>query len=385
MRQETNNEMDLLLRRLGRRHEEPASNGDGHLNHLDADELSAYAENALPAAARARYTEHLAECTRCRELVVSLSGAAGVVVAQETVKVPASSGLRKFLASLFSPMVLRYAGPAVGLILIAVIGLIVLRRPEETTTDFVVQVPKEQTAPSPASSAPAASAPVFSYSTDQDSASAANKEPNKVAPVSTPAPVVAPNAPPVVDSVTAEDRQEAAAGAAAQPFAKEDRATPKPADAISENKVKAEAEGKKDSGAGGTGTGNQAPPSVEKTVEQAEISSRQIAALPATRSEARGLTAGVQSSRAKVQRDGTDDKNSNYSAETRSVAGRRFRKEGSVWIDTDYNSSRSAMTLARGSEQFRALIADEPQIKTIADQLDGEIIVIWKGRVYRIR
>jgi hypothetical protein len=41
--------------------------------------------------------------------------------------------------------------------------------------------------------------------------------------------------------------------------------------------------------------------------------------------------------------------------------------------------------MARGSEQFRALVADEPEIKKIAEQLDGEVIVVWKGRAYRIR
>src|SRR5215216_5116424 len=107
MRQETNNEMDLLLRRLGRRQDTPAAT-----DHLDADELSSYAENVLPPAARARYTEHLVECARCRELVVQLSSSAGVLAAQETARVPAPSALRKFLASLFSPMVLRYAVPA---------------------------------------------------------------------------------------------------------------------------------------------------------------------------------------------------------------------------------------------------------------------------------
>ena len=29
-------------------------------------------------------------------------------------------------------------------------------------------------------------------------------------------------------------------------------------------------------------------------------------------------------------------------------------------------------------------VADEPAVKTIADQLDGEIVVVWKGRAYRI-
>ena len=92
MKQETNNEMDLLLRRLGRR-DETAESG---VDHLDADELSAYAENALPAAPRARYTAHLADCSRCRELVVQLSASAGVVVATESAKAAGPSGWKKF-------------------------------------------------------------------------------------------------------------------------------------------------------------------------------------------------------------------------------------------------------------------------------------------------
>ena len=72
-------------------------------------------------------------------------------------------------------------------------------------------------------------------------------------------------------------------------------------------------------------------------------------------------------------------------ADVRSVAGRRFRKERGIWIDTAYDSSQSTTNITRGSEQYRSLIGDEPQIKTIADQLDGEIIVVWKGRPYRIR
>src|SRR5215208_5911983 len=123
MRQETNNEMDLLLRRLSRRQDAPMPDA----NHLDADELSAYAENALPAAARARYTSHLAECTRCRELVVQLSASGGMVSAAETATVSKPSLWRTLLASLSAPMVWRYAAPALGLIVVAAIGFVVLR------------------------------------------------------------------------------------------------------------------------------------------------------------------------------------------------------------------------------------------------------------------
>ena len=73
------------------------------------------------------------------------------------------------------------------------------------------------------------------------------------------------------------------------------------------------------------------------------------------------------------------------SANTRSVAGRRFQKKGGVWIDAAYDSSKDSVTLTRGSEQYRALVADEPAIKMIADELDGEILVVWKGHTYRIR
>src|ERR1043165_8678181 len=99
MKEETNNEMDLLLRRLGRRPDESVSGTNGDIDHLDADELNAYAENVLPPAARARYTEHLAACARCRELVVQLSSSAAVVPV--VAKTPAPSALRTFLASLF--------------------------------------------------------------------------------------------------------------------------------------------------------------------------------------------------------------------------------------------------------------------------------------------
>jgi hypothetical protein len=72
-------------------------------------------------------------------------------------------------------------------------------------------------------------------------------------------------------------------------------------------------------------------------------------------------------------------------AETRTVAGRKFRRAGSAWIDTAYQSSQAVTVVRRNSEQYRALIADEPQLRRISDALGGEVTVVWKGRAYRIR
>src|ERR1041385_4332568 len=131
MKQESNNAIDLMLRKLGRsgsRLQQYTGNGGAESGdaHLDADELSAYAENALPPTTRSRYTEHLADCARCRQIVSQLSQAAGVVVDEAPKAIPGSV-LKAFLASLFSPIVLRYAVPALGLLVVASIGFLALR------------------------------------------------------------------------------------------------------------------------------------------------------------------------------------------------------------------------------------------------------------------
>src|SRR5262245_7799595 len=99
MKQETNNEIDLLLRRMSRRNGDSMDDARTEIydSHLDADELSSYAQNALPAATRVRYTEHLAECSRCRKIATQLALSLGTIApAAETV--PAPSGLKTFLA-----------------------------------------------------------------------------------------------------------------------------------------------------------------------------------------------------------------------------------------------------------------------------------------------
>jgi hypothetical protein len=39
----------------------------------------------------------------------------------------------------------------------------------------------------------------------------------------------------------------------------------------------------------------------------------------------------------------------------------------------------------RGTDAYRALVADIPELGRIAEQLPGEIVVVVKGRAYRIR
>lgn len=396
MKDETNNEMDLLLRRLGRRQDIFTPDAG---DHLDADELSAYAENELPAAARARYIEHLADCSRCRELAVQLTASAGIAGAAQTTKVLEPSGWRKFLASLFSPMVLRFAAPALGLIVVALIGVMVMRR--NNAGEYISQMQPGK----PQQKEIAVTTPVVepnqqvtdSVSTRGDATTNKAAETKGLleqtdipAPERSPA-AVAQNEPPPPKP----DSQPAAAGAsvsgvstasapatASAPVAKVEAASAgarqKDAD---QSRKQQEAEVK------------VAPSEVSKKEfdlgkadnKRAEESTAMRARAAKNKSSAGDENSGRGGSVGSLQRDGVDREDKEKSADTKVVAGRRFRKEGGVWTDTAYDRSRDTVNVRRGSEHYRTLIGDEPAIKTIADQLDGEIIVVWKGRAYRIR
>lgn len=397
MKQETNNEIDVMLRKLGRTlNTVPANAGKGAPEptelHLDADELNAYAENSLPKAARARYTEHLAECTRCRQLVSQLSLAAGLVFEEKAATRPATSGVKAFLSSFFSPMVLRYAVPALGLIFVAAIGLFFFRQSateQRISTETIAQ--RESARIAPGVVATPANAPRAGTPTEEAAKSKVGEEQqkaNKQAKAGEDASPQESGEAKRDESVTATDR--IAAARASEPAAtvaspkppvddektiasadvsqrKSQPPTPAPQSAATERPAKELAKASNEvEGAGASAGGFQAAPAKSKSKVMAEESSRK--AQPRERDNLQVL-----------------DRADKDEAETKSVAGRRFRKEGSIWIDVAYDSSRATVNVTRGSEQYRALVADEPGIKTIADQLGGEVIVVWKNRAYRIR
>ena len=376
MSQETNNEMDLLLRRLARQQETSAST-----HHLDADELSSYAENVLPPPARARYTEHLAECSRCRDLIVQLSSSAGAVVAQQTAKVSEPSVLRKFLTSFFSPMVLRYAVPALGLVLVAAIGFMVSRN--EGTNSPIAEIRNQQPAqaPVPASQPQPSASPDKDASVFYDRAEPAANKAVAQGEAAGRGGAIAPSAPTVTVPAEAPQDTRAKTVEEAPPVTKE-APPPKPTPEVAELK-KLEAQGRKQEAAEQTVT-------VQSESEKAKRDDRSGVAdfAAATPSVARNRAeSGIASAgAAKPMAQTKDAEKDEDEVETRTVAGRRFRRQGGVWVDTAYTSPRRITAeYKRGSEGYRTLVGDEPEIKRIADQLDGEIIIVWKGQVYKIR
>src|SRR5437868_4948781 len=150
MKQSDSTEIDRLLRRYARRNAEALPESDGLESdstrdaggsaHMDADELNAYAEGALPEAARSRYFAHLADCETCRKLVTELTLASGALSEEKRVaatKPSPSKSWREWLAAIFSPPVLRYAVPALALFGVIIVAVVVMRARREES--FVAQ------------------------------------------------------------------------------------------------------------------------------------------------------------------------------------------------------------------------------------------------------
>jgi hypothetical protein len=426
----------------GERARDQAARLDTQAAHLDADELAAFAENALPTAARSRYAAHLADCDDCRHTATQLALAAGVTVVSDEREVVATEKIvgaswRERVAALIAPRAWRYAMPVVALLCVGVIALVVMRRVpragmqlarnnEEAQADRASPVSQEEhhamteTAPPPEQPATQnvddANAPVAASADarrgavgggDQMSAqtgggvvknessvasnnapAAANTQPPRSEDFSPP--------PPPASSVAASVP---AAKPAPQPLAQLPEATPTPVNdesiAVtkdepkprkSEEVAEREQAQPKTRRAGGSRRDSQ-----EVAVPEARDANRKALSDEAMRTPGSGV-AGAASSKeqrksAPSERGATEsnaarDKSSD---ETRKVGGRKFRREGGAWIDTAYNSSQATVVVRRNSEQYRALVADEPEIARIANSLGGDVVIVWKGRAYRIK
>lgn len=387
MKQTNHNEVDLQLRSLARRREATArqSSPDGEgiaSEHLDADELNSYAEGVAPAPARARYTEHLADCAACRGIVVGLSQAAGVANRLEVPEQKGSTSFWQKLGALLSPPVLRIAVSALVLIAVVGIGFVALR--QRSGSQFVAQNEPGSTAlpETKNNSAPQLkptpevgtknSGGFFSVAPSESSDKRQTAAGKKTAdaeevPSGTIAKVVPKDAASSIDGASASE---------SQPYFREPKAAAPPAPKLDTEKS---AELAKEQSARRQDRARDEDEVFKNEADDIHGPSRARNAPASTATQRSGITLG------RGGPSGMDKNKKAAEVETRTVMGRHFTREGDAWVDVAYDPSRATVRFSRGSEQFRALVADEPGIRTIADQLNGVVIVVWKGRAYRIQ
>lgn len=414
----------------GNGRESASLSGAQYAAHLDADELSAYAENALPAETRSLYTSHLADCDDCRHLVAQLALASGHTYEVEKkderseAAAASSSSWGAWLASLFAPRALRYAGAALTVVIVGAIAFVALRQDsgrnlvaenreseKETVGSILRENPAEPSANAETTTTTATTAtnmnaaPIATPAnqpTARDGEASSLTKPEQLAS----APVINPSAGAAAatsggtggavnsnktqnyagDFAVGEAQRDAERRAVAE-LEMKPAPPPKPVSAnaaareeVAKNAPRDAGEGrvfknKADEASGQNRAGGSGGAERNADVARAQPP----ASAPAELNEITASRPAARRTRAQAIR-----REEAAETETRTVAGRRFRRRDGAWIDIDY-TSQATTVMRRHSEQFRALAADEPELRRIADQLGGEIVVIWKGRAYRIK
>jgi hypothetical protein len=393
MKTTNENEMDLLLLALGRDASSRSATGSLPQSsremgaHLDADELTCYAEGIVTVAERLRYNKHLADCDRCRSIVAALVPA--MPRQREAVKLESGWSWREKLAALFAPSVLRFAVPALALTAIIGIAIVVLRRPQPT--DFVAQNQQQTpgvstrgenqkitTSDAPQSAASPGQQPLAE---SKEKAASSEDKPSAIQPSVVPPKTSA--IPPTTERTAKGVVQPADSSVAqSQPtFAAEPTeagAPPPPAPAALNASKAAEAR-KQDNEA-------DLQKRRDDAFSRARNENEVARAGPAKGGPSRNNSNNLGGYASVMSRPADkDEKAAGNAVETRKVSGRLFHREGNVWVDSDYDSGMTKVNVKRGSEKYRALIADEPALRSISEQLGGEVIVVWKGTAYRIR
>lgn len=377
-------EIDVLLKKLGQ--SDQGDLDEVSTPHLDADELSAFAENSLPEKARAFYADHLADCVDCRKLVTSLHSAAGFVIEKTQTSTDRGSRLAKILGSTLPWFNLRFAIPTLAAVAVLVIAVVLIRQNQRTVVvPQLAQIPartderpsivtsSDQTAPvKPNESSPG----VAKERTDKEGA-AGEKSVN--GPVSDRDAIQSEERTRKVDNFEKKEEKEPEKLAANSPQPAT-VATPKAADEVSVGS--SDVASKRSLPSAGRSVA-ELEDQKAATKQQPKAEAAQPASAPARQEAESGGATG--SFAINPVRRAANQKAKDSEAETRSVAGHQFRKAGRVWTDERYDPGSPTIDFVRGSEQFRALIADEPQIATIASQLSGDVIVVWKGRAYHIK
>ncbi|MCB1022885.1 MAG: hypothetical protein KDB79_00745, partial [Acidobacteria bacterium] len=361
--------------------------------HLDADEISIFAENALNEAAKPRVIKHLADCDRCRTILsntIVLNSEAGEDSAPVAVpggeNLAASSIDIPWYKKLFATRNLAFGLGALVVIFAGMFGFLAVQRSLNSGTMDMAKV-SEDSANTAAPSADAGSIP-DSAASNSNTATESNTESlgesntgsntaesieNKGKPLSTPA-----------SPDSAIDKEETTTGysgrqtpgklgpvSATKDAPENRRGNAESADRARDEKSKVsdQDQAADDSSETNVVASRSAPPPPPKPapVAAAEKPSAKMAGQAAKKREERPQAEAAPSGEIKE-------------AGSRIVGGKKFTLKDRVWYDSKYSGQKTT-NIRRKTEDYKKL---DSGLRSIADKFSGTVVVVWKSAAYRI-
>lgn len=380
MELEFDKEMDAILRR--------ARDGSGVVTmadpHLDADAIAAFVENAVPTPTRWLYMEHFADCDRCRKLLstsILMDESAATAAAPAAVVVAAGETI-SWYQRLFRTPNLAIAMGALVLTFSGVLGYLMLQNRQG-----------ENVAMAPAAETESQRGPYAPTEPSAMSANAANGASNSAANIA--------SAQPANSAASSTDEIEN------KPLGR----TTGPAD--SDTRLSDTTAGKAEADKGIT------PDGLDIAREQPKLSKAAPPPAPIVTQSAPGMVGGVRPEEERKEKDdaatmskkSTEDSRNrrdlpaaparsgpvrgagpvqNQSNQTqnqvfdmpvtRVVGGKTFDNRSGAWYDRAYKNQQTN-NYRRGTDQYKKL---DSGLRSIADNLGGTVVMMWKDKAYRI-
>ena len=347
--------------------------------HLDADDLSAFAENALPLATRTLYMSHLADCDPCRSTLSSL-----VMLNSEAEPVSAVSSVGAiaplveqsvpWYKSLFAIQNLAYGMGGLVILFAGFIGYTLLQGGGLSG----------ETAMSVANKPAPASEQRQSAATNASANIAVNSMPMAANTNSTSLAERTMNGEEAIGSAGSAAASATPELKSAESLDGADMARSDPSTAPPPPPAAAPISRAKDLAAGVPAEAEKSVRDDAKVKEDLELLSRKQAETPSAGNvidRQAGPNRSVKRDN-RMERDRAMAKGSSQaSSGTRSVGGKTFGKRDGVWYDAAYSGQGTA-NVRRNTDAYRNL---DRGLRTIAESLDGVVVVVWNSKAYRIQ
>jgi len=373
MELEFDKEIDALLRRAQRA--SPVLSD----SHLDADEIAAFAENALPDRTRQMYVAHLADCDFCRKILSGFIAAEPEKIAVAAAAfapakaAPAATSVPWYVRIFRAPSLAYVAGGLVVLFT-GMIGLLVYQNQLATRNAQVSQISETRSAAEPpaaplsdVSANANASANTITNTASSSPIESVTKSGVAVGSTNTTSQPTEEKPQIVADGLDANEPQPRPPAATAPALVAKDAPREQPRADSDEKQRLVKNEDKK---LAENESGNKLDTQSNNTRDMAP------GALAARRAE------GPRQAQSQInQSQVTELPRAKTLSGLRKAGGKKFELRDGIWYDTAY-TGQSKKDYKRGTEKYIRLDAG---LRAIADEIGGTVVVVWNGQAYKIK
>lgn len=325
--------------------------------HLDADALSAFAENALPEKTKIFYTEHLADCRRCRKIlsnIISLNAEAETSEAFSVDAQKIAAPVLPWYRRIFSFPNLAYSLGALVLVFGGLFGFIILQssyqsevsqmgnRNLETKNQPAISA---NTASNTATTSNTAPANVGNMVLNTNSASVYSS--NSTAAANQTANTATSNSKKIQEKLPKEQKQDS------EQTQESVAAVPQAAPTVETKSAEVPAE--------------RTPNPMARTERNKDLATENSTSENSSREKRKSTLDGLSSGASM--------------GETMKIGGKTFTRRNNIWYDAEYRN-QPVTNIWRGSDDYKKLDAD---LRQTVERLGGTVVIVWKNKAYQIQ